>query len=113
MKEYEIDDELSKNAVRKLVTGQTQRRWVKAEKKGELSSFKPIAISTLWDGESMKITQAIKHNRVHYYAAESEHQKLRWGQDLKAKKVFAMGVINMEKIRARQAKKEAERNAEE
>lgn len=113
MKEYNIDDKLTKNAIKKLVTGHTQRKWVKSENKDELSAFKPIAITTIFDGNPMVVTQAIKHKFIHYYAAESTTQKLRWAHNLKTKKTMNISLINTEKIKARQKAKEAAKNAEE
>ena len=113
MKEYNTDDKLSKNAIKKMVTGHTQRRWVKSDNKKVRSEFKPIAISTLYDGEAMVVTQAIKHQHIHYYAAESSTQKLRWAHNLKSKILMNISIINTEKIKARQKAKEEARNAEE
>ena len=64
MKEYNQDDKLSKNAIKKMVTGFTQRQWVKSEDKKVRSEFKPIAITTLYDGGAMVVTQAIKHKHI-------------------------------------------------
>ena len=113
MKEYNTDDKLSKNAIKKMVTGFTQRRWVKSTDKKVRSDFKPIAITTLYDGGAMVVTQAIKHKFIHYYAAESDTQKLRWAHNLKDKTLMNISIINTEKIKARQKAKEDAKNAEE
>ncbi len=113
MKEYNTDDKLSKNAIKKMVTGFTQRRWVKSTDEKVLSDFKPIAITTLYDGGAMVVTQAIKHKFIHYYAAESDTQKLRWAHNLKNKTLMNISIINTEKIKARQKAKEDAKNAEE
>ena len=113
MKEYNTDDKLSKNAIKKMVTGFTQRRWVKSTDEKVLSNFKPIAITTLYDGGAMVVTQAIKHKFIHYYAAESDTQKLRWAHNLKDKTLMNISIINTEKIKARQKAKEDAKNAEE
>lgn len=113
MKEYNTDDKISKNAIKKMVTGFTQRRWVKSTDKEVRSDFKPIAITTLYDGGAMVVTQAIKHQHIHYYAAESDTQKLRWAHNLKNKTLMNISIINTEKIKARQKAKEDAKNAEE
>jgi len=113
MKEYNQDDKLSKNAIKKMVTGFTQRQWVKSEDKKVRSDFKPIAITTLYDGGAMVVTQAIKHKHIHYYAAESETQSLRGAHNQKDNKLMNISNINTEKIQARLKAKEDAKNAEE
>ncbi len=98
MKAYKPEDKISTTAMKKLLTGHTQKKWVKSEEKGVPSSFQEIALTTLYAGGQVEVKSVIEHPNISYFMAESKTQRFRWVWWKKEKKVSRFSCIDLEKL---------------
>jgi len=105
MKSYKIGDKIAPTALKKMMTGCTQKRWVKSTKKDEMSDFKDVALTTLFDGKEVEITHKVDHDRYTYLTAESKSQRIRWVADKKQKSYQMWSCIDLAKLEKRASKK--------
>jgi len=86
MKPYKPEEKISPTAMKKLLIGHTQKKWVKSEEKGVPSSFQEIALTTLYAGGEVEVKSVIEHPNISYFMAESKTQRFRWVRWKKEKK---------------------------
>ena len=109
MKAYQPKDKISPTAMKKLLTGHTQKKWIKSEEKGVLSSFQDIALTTLYAGGQVEVKSVVEHPNISYITAESKTQRFRWVFWKKQKKISRLSCIDLEALKP---KKKAEGDAE-
>jgi|TARA_B100000902_G_scaffold157921_1_gene154025 hypothetical protein len=105
MKSYKIGDKVAPTAMKKMMTGCTQKRWVKSTKKDEMSEFKDVALTTIFDGKESVITKMVEHTRYIYMTAESKTQRIRWVADTKAKSFQMWSCVDLSAIQKKHPKK--------
>jgi len=112
MKTYKENNKISTTAMKKLLTGHTQKKWVKSKEKGVPSSFQEIALTTLYAGGEVEVKSVIEHPNISYLMAESKTQRFRWVFWKKEKKVSRFSCVDLEALERHAKSEKAEGDAE-